>query len=163
MGKNSCQKFQFLTLKKKKNPFPKEEKTEKNFVKLTYFPRLTNFISCYVEKRKFCITPQIFRQNELNVKVEFTEFLTFYWNHVVSTYSRKFPSSSQVISRFLSLFSRMLDEFHEFFSSLFPRLFAKMKFPKLSVLFTYAYAFLNACARISQLNIQNKNNNKTVS
>ena len=66
MGKNSCQKFQFLTLKKKKkNPFPKEEKTEKNFVKLTYFPRLTNFISCYVEKRKFCITPQIFRQNEL--------------------------------------------------------------------------------------------------
>ena len=79
--------------------------------------RLTNFISKVVEKQKFCLTSQIFRQNELNVKVEFTEFLTFYWNHVVSTYSRKFPSSSQVISRFLSLFSRMLDEFHEFFSS----------------------------------------------
>ena len=64
---------------KKKNPNRKEEKTEKNFVKLTYFPRMTNFISStYVEKRKFCITPQIFRQNQLNVKVEFTEFLTFY-------------------------------------------------------------------------------------
>ena len=51
VGKNSCQKFQFLTLKK--NPNRKEEKTEKNFVKLTYFPRMTNFISSVQKNENF--------------------------------------------------------------------------------------------------------------
>ena len=169
MGKNSCQKFQFLTLKK----IQILKKTmEKYFVKPTYCCEKINSPEISVDWR--ISSPKWWKnKNSVSLHKSFVKMNgSQKWIHGIFHVFIEIRSCRHLHERF----NQAAKWFHDFFPffrecwtsftnfSPLQIISKKMKSPKLNWVFClHMLTLFSTRARICQLNIQNKNNNKTVS